>query len=336
MNEEFDDLFNDSALEEKMSFLDDKKQAKAADGLYRIDMTKVKDKQRGYRAEIRFLPNFTNDQEMVKKYLGERWTEESVSAVGPSAIEKITHYVKTPQVPELQGYYDSPKNFQKECLLSKTYYTLDKSNNALLKEKAKMLNYSKKYFSYVLIVKDEQQPELQGKIMIFQYGSQIMDKIKAEKNGEITGEPCNIFSLQSGKDFRLIVKEIDTGDRTFPDYKMSGFKEATSSVSLPTKDGEFKNIPLVDGKIPANLQEQVKNFVLNREVELEVFAPRELTEEQQEKVSQIVAYLTGTSSASASNNSTMQESDFSFDDIEEEEEIETMDESTSEDFDFNF
>jgi len=338
---EFDDLFDDSTLDNTMSFLDEKKTKKTADGLYRVDMSKVKDKARGYRAELRFLPNLTENPELVKKYLGDRWTEESTSAIGESAIEKITHYVNIRQLPELRGYYDSPKNFGEKCALTDTYYTLINSKNALLEEKAKILNYSRKYFSYVLVMKDEQQPEYEGKIMIFQYGKQIKDKLAAEKNGEITGEPCNVFNLQTGKDFRLIVKEIDTGDATFPDYKMSVFKETPSSISLPTSDG-FKNIPLEDGKIPTNLQDKVKEFLLNRSVELEDFGPKKLDEDMQSKVSQIIAYLTGSSSSGelASTNEATAE-DFTFEDEDEDDTPDGSAEAVTsggntDDFDFDF
>jgi hypothetical protein len=74
MSEQFDDLF-DGGLDSKLDFLNDKKSI-SADGIYRIDMSKVQDKKKGYKSVIRFLPNFTKDEK-----------------VGQSAIEKITHYV---------------------------------------------------------------------------------------------------------------------------------------------------------------------------------------------------------------------------------------------------
>lgn len=333
---EFEDLFNDSTLDNTMSFLDEKKTTKIADGLYRVDMSKVKDKKRGYRAELRFLPNLTENPELVKKYLGDKWTDNSKSTIGPSAIEKISHYVNIRELPELRGYYDSPKNFGEKCALTDTYYTLINSKNAILESKAKMLNYSKKYFSYVLVMKDEQQPEYEGKIMCFQYGKQIKDKLAAEKNGEITGEPCNVFNLQTGKDFRLIVKEIDTGDATFPDYKMSVFKETPSSISLPTPDG-LKNIPLEDGKIPTNLQNKVREFLLTRNMELEDFGPRKLDEDSQSKISQIIDYLTGNSRISGIVNTTNEATaeDFTFDGDNDDIVNEKV-KSGSDDFDFDF
>ena len=90
------------------------------------------------------------------------------------------------------------------------YYSLTNSKNAILVEKAKCLKYSKKYYSYVLVVEDEQQPELVGKVMIFQYGKTIKDKISSERTGEISGVPCSVFDLAEGKDFVLVVKEIQT------------------------------------------------------------------------------------------------------------------------------
>jgi len=62
----------------------------------------------------------------------------------------------------------------------------------VIKERAKAI----KYFSYVLVMEDEQQ------VGIFSYGKQIKDIIEAE----ITGVKCNIFSPDKGKDFILMAK----------------------------------------------------------------------------------------------------------------------------------
>jgi hypothetical protein len=36
------------------------------DGIYRIDLSKVKDKKKGYRSVVRFLPNLTQDGKGVR------------------------------------------------------------------------------------------------------------------------------------------------------------------------------------------------------------------------------------------------------------------------------
>lgn len=297
MSEELDDLF-ESGLDNKMDFLKEKSNV-SNDGIYRVDLSKVKEKGKGYRSVIRFLPNITKEGKL-----------------GQSAIEKIAHYVKLQNSSELSGYYDSPKNFDEPCPLTKLYYSLKDSKNAILAEKAEALNYSRKYYSYIEVLEDEQQPELVGKVMVFQYGKTIKDKILAEDNGEITGESCNVFDLSKGKDFVMVVKEIETGDRKYPDYKMSMFRPHASAVKIYSeKKGEFKEVPLnEDGKIEPSVRGKVKEYIMSRDHELEEFAPKPLTEEQQGKINEITNLLTGKSSGgfnkSSGGSSAPSESDF--------------------------
>ena len=292
---EFDELFN-GGLDSKMDFLNEQKQV-SNDGIYRVDLSKCKDKKKGWRSVVRFLPNVTKD-----------------GKIGQSAIEKITHYVNIKNEKEMGGWFDSPKNFGEKCPLSDLYYSMQNSKNAVLIEKSKQLSYSKKYYSYVLVLEDEQQPELVGKIMIFQYGKIIKDKISSERNGEISGVPCNVFDLSAGKDFVLIAKEIQTGDETYPDYKMSMFKPETTSLPIYFKEkGVFKNAPLVDGKISPEAQSKVKEFLVDRDHNLEDFAPKPLTEEQHAKITEISNFLTGKASASFSRESKPSSDDFDVD-----------------------
>jgi hypothetical protein len=296
---QIDELFG--GLDNKMDFLNEQSTTKNSDGIYRVDLSKCKDKKKGYRSVVRFLPNLTKE-----------------GKVAQLAIEKITHYVDIKNPKELSGFFDSPKNFNEKCGLTDLYYQMTNSKNAILQERAKMLKYSKKYYSYVLVLEDEQQPELVGKILIFQYGKTIKDKILAEKNGEISGVGCNVFDLSQGKDFVLLVKEIQTGDETYPDYKMSMFKPETTSLPMFFKEKSvFKNVPLVEGKVSPDVQSKIKDFLLDRDHDLEEFAAKKLTEEQQAKITEICNFLTGKSSngyQTAKPESKPTSEDFEFED----------------------
>ena len=320
-NENFDDLFN-GGLDSKMDFLNEQKgSTKNNDGIYRVDLSKVKDKKRGWRSVVRFLPNLTKE-----------------SKVGELAVEKITHYVDIKNPKELSGWFDSPKNFNEKCALTDLYYTMQNSKNAVLIEKSKQLKYSKKYYSYVLVIEDEQQPELVGKIMIFQYGKTIKDKISQEKNGEISGVPCNVFDLAEGKDFVMIVKEIQTGDEKYPDYKMSTFKSETTSLPIYFKEkGAFKNVPTTEqeGKlrVTSEAQSKVRDFLLDREHDLEEFAPKKLNDEQNGKITEIINFLTGKSSQSFTKTEAKPSSeDFDFEDSFTSKTTTTSVETTEDDF----
>ena len=294
MANDFNDLFSGN-LDSTMDFLDDKKNA-SKDGIYRVDLKKVSDKKKGYRARIRFLPNLTKDRKL-----------------GQAAIEKITHYVDIKSDKALSGWFDSPKNFNEKCPLTDLYYQLKNSKNAVLMEKAECLKYSKKYYSYVLVIEDEHQPELVGKIMVFQYGKQIRDKIQSEKNGEITGEACNVFRLEDGKDFILSVKEKMIGEASVPDYTNSMFMPERSSLSIYSEDrGVFKNVPLVEGKIDPRVQQTVMDFLLKRDHELEDFAPKKLTDEEHDKINQITGFLTGKASGGFVKQNKPTSDDFDF------------------------
>jgi hypothetical protein len=122
------------------------------------------------------------------------------------------------------------------------------------------------------------------------------------------------FDLAKGKDFVLFVKEIQTGDETYPDYKMSMFKQDTTSLPVFIKEKRsFQNAPTVDGKIDPAAQGKVKTFLLDREHQLEEFEPKKLTEEQQTKITDITNYLTGKSSNSLQKSKPASE-DFEFED----------------------
>jgi len=292
-----DELFNDELDAKTRDFLNDEK-SKKNDGLYKVDFDKVKDKRKGWRSVIRFLPNLRRD-----------------GTLGPSAIKRIYHYVDIPELPELKGIYDSPSNFGEPCKLSNLYFKLKESKNAILAEKAKLLKFYKKYYSYILVLEDEQQPELVGKIMIFQYGEKIKDKILAENNGEITGEPCNVFRLDSGKDFILIAKKQNEKDYQM-DYSTSSFKPEKTSLPIYNKETKtFRNIPLENGKIPEKYREKIKEFLLDREHDLEEFEPKRLTEEQLNKIEIITNYLLNNQVPSSLKNDDLTEDDFLVDEV---------------------
>jgi hypothetical protein len=270
---EFDDvdLFNMEVNDPTTQVFD--KPKKNQDGLYRPTLEDSKDKKVGYRSVIRFLPNFLEN-----------------GKVGMAAIEKHIHYADFKNEPSLSGYYDCDKNFKDKCDLCTTFWKLKNSKNAAEQEKAKLISRQTKYYSYVLIVEDEQQPELVGKILVFPYGHTIKEKINAEKNGDVTGDSINVFDLTKGKDFVLIIK--DKGG--FANYDASQFKES-SPIKLYDEDNKkFIKIPLDEnGNIVDKAKDKVKKFLLSRTVKLEDFTPVELDEETRGKVADIINILAG-------------------------------------------
>lgn len=276
------DLFN-MDLNSGMDFLEKKEKA-TNDGILRLDPKKAKDPKKGLRVVLRFLPNFTKEGKL-----------------GQAAIEKFVHYVKLQNYPELNGYYDSMKNFNEKCELTNTYWELKNSKSVIDQDKAELISRTTKYYSYVQVIEHETESELVGKIMIFPFGIKIKNKINEERTGDITGNPTNVYDLANGKDFICIVKEIGG----YPNYDASQFKPLSSAIQIPSKDGSLKEVPTVDvnGKkaIDSKFQEKITTYLLDREVTLEDFAPVRWDEETRSKVGKIVAVLKDNPIISANN-----------------------------------
>ena len=245
------------------------KKGGAMDGIFR---PKITDKKKGYVATIRFLPNLTKD-----------------GKVAQSAIEKHQHYVDFKNNPELQGYYDCMKNFTDKCDFCTMYWKLKNSKNASDVEKAELISRNTKYYSYILVVEDEQNRELEGKILIYPYGYKIKEKIKDQKDG-ISGDPCNVFDLANGKNFKLVIKQL--GD--FPNYDSSTFMDVS-----PILVGGRKIPVEVDEKTGKNKITNVKakkmitDMLMERTVNLEDHLAKEWSSEEKYKVSQILEILNG-------------------------------------------
>lgn len=277
---EFDDVDifdNVEAESETLDFLENK--GSNLDGIYR---PKITDKKKGFSSTIRFLPNLTKD-----------------GKVGPSAIEKHQHYVDLKNHPELVGYYDCNKNFEDKCDICTMYWKLRNSKNATDVEKAELINRNTKYYSYILVLEDEQNKELEGKILIYPYGYKIKEKIKDQRDGVNSSKtPCNIFDLANGKDFNLVIKQVGE----YPNYDSSIFldespikimgKKAPTTVDDKTGKKKITN---------AKVKTKVREFLLGRDVEIEDHMAKEWTSEVRFKVTQILDILQGNEITIAEN-----------------------------------
>ena len=261
------DLFDSiDAQSETLDFLE--KKGGAMDGIYR---PKITDKKKGYVATIRFLPNYTKE-----------------GKVAQSAVEKHQHYVDFKNHPELAGYYDCAKNLTDKCDMCTMYWKLRNSKNASDVEKAELISRSTKFYSYILVIEDEQNRDLEGKVMIYPYGYKIKEKIKDQKDG-ISGDPCNVFDLANGKNFKLVMKQLGE----FPNYDSSTFMDSTPIsiqgriVPVETDDKGKKKITNPKAK------KLITDLLMERTVNLEDHSPKEWTSEERYKVTQILEILAG-------------------------------------------
>jgi hypothetical protein len=270
-----------------------------SDGLLRPKLEEGKDGKR--ELVIRFLPNLMKN-----------------GKIGPTAVTKHIHYADFKQNPELQGYFDCLKNdsINKECPLCKTYWALKNSKNPEDNDKAKLINRTTKYYSYVYVVEDKQVPENEGKIFIFPFGYKIFQKI--ETKAKSSRRPVKVEDLIHGANLNLVIQEV------------GGYYNYDASEFETPEPIEIDGIPLAvekDGSISKEEKKRVVDFLMSREFELETFNAQDWTPEQYDTVDKIVALLTNSqytgNSSRANQGSPVLTSASVFETDEDEDEDET-------------
>lgn len=139
-----------------------------------------------YKSLIRFLPN--------------------VADPSKSKIHKYYVYLTDPASGDSFSV-DCPSTVGKKSILKDIFWKLKNSHSAADQELAKSFSRKEDYYSLVQIVQDKNNPELEGKIMIFKFGKKLNDMLEAQLKPEY-GEPCNPFDLFSGKLFSVHSRKV--------------------------------------------------------------------------------------------------------------------------------
>ena len=158
-----------------------------------------------YKAIIRFVPNPANPRNsLVKKYV--HWL---TNASGDGKM------------------VDSPSTLGEKCPIADVFFKLRKSDSAVDRKMSDKLKRREQYFALVKVIKDPQNPDLEGQYKIFKFGYKIKEKIDEELKPAF-GEPTQVFDLFAGKNFELIISR----QGEFNNYDKSKFSSSTSAIDM--------------------------------------------------------------------------------------------------------
>jgi hypothetical protein len=234
---------------------------------YKTDPKKGKDSV--YRSIIRFIPNINNPKKsIIKKYT--YWLENNSG----------------------EGFYvDCPSSINEKSIIQDTFWKLYKSDSAFDKKQAERIKRKEYYYSYVLIQKDAQNPELEGTVQIFRYPRAIKKLIDAQlqpeaEDLEMGATPVNVFDLFAGKDFFLKVV-LKGGFWNYDECKFASNQDAISikGVKMENTSESRKQI--------LSIYEGLNDIADNE------FKP--WTDDIRNKVNDFLVELTGTPSSAISN-----------------------------------
>ena len=158
-----------------------------------------------YKALIRFVPNPENPRKsLIQKYV--HWLTNS------NGDGKLV---------------DSPQTIGEHCPIADVFWKLRKSDSAVDRKSSEKLKRRQQYYSLIKIIKDPQNPELEGTYKVFKFGYKIKEKIDSELKPDF-GEPTQVFDLFEGKNFELVI----TRQGEYNNYDKSKFSANKSAIVL--------------------------------------------------------------------------------------------------------
>lgn len=138
------------------------------------------------------------------------------------------------------------------------------------------------YIANILVVKDENAPENEGKVFLYKFGREIFKKIEGAVKGDPDDDldPISVFNIMDGHNFRLNIsqKTIPEFSRPVNDYDKCRF--------------EFEGNPICDGD-----EEQMEK-VYNSIYDLDEFLDPKLFKSEEELKKKLASFLGGGSSKS--------------------------------------
>lgn len=168
-------------------------------------------KDNTYKSLIRFVPNLKDPNKSI--------------------ISKWNVWLENPVTGE-KRYVDCPSSVGKPSIIQDLFFKLRNSESAADQKLSENFSRRPIYYSYIQVIKDTVNPDNDGKIMIFKFGTKIYEKIRAfGKPDELRETAGNPFDLLNANAFLLDIRFVGG----FNNYDNSGF--STKTVPL-TIDGE--------------------------------------------------------------------------------------------------
>jgi len=198
--ENLNDIFN-------LSLDDFKEPEKRVSNVFKPEAKSGKDGV--YKAVVRFLPWHKD----VKKSIMKKW---SCWLTNPGTNES--------------KMVDCPSTIGQKSVLQDLFWKFKKSDSVAEQKLAENFSRRQRFASLVQIIKDDNNPENVGKIMVWPFGTKIYNKLQAEMKPEF-GKPHIPFDLFEGKPFLVHVSMV----AGYNNYDNCRFLDERMPVSIDGK-----------------------------------------------------------------------------------------------------
>lgn len=226
------------------------KAVKKEQEFYRPDPKNGKDGV--YKSLIRFVPFYKDPKKSkINKY--SYWLTDPISGDGFSV--------------------DCPTTVGQKSFIYDTYWKLKKSNSVAEQKLSESFRRKENHYALVQIIKDDNDPELVGKIKIFKFGMKLNNIFQSELQPEY-GRPYNPFDPFKGRIMALTVTTV-AGWSNYDSSKFVGDEAA----------------PILNGKALEKNAESMSaftEFLKKNSPDLSKYDYVEMTDEIKERVKTII------------------------------------------------
>lgn len=187
------------------------------------------------RDDRMFIPQFRDDGtfQAIIRFLP---SKETIS--GESVLPFVDVYTHSFKGPGGWLVENCPTTIKQKCPICEANALIWEEDPEILRRSKRKRRLS--YYANILVIKDPQTPENNGKVFIFRFGTKIYEKIMEKwqpEEGSIL-KPIQVFDYYDGANFNLIIKKIKVGEDLLPNYDSSSF----DAVSCIGTDEEIEKI----------------------------------------------------------------------------------------------
>jgi len=221
-----------------------------------------------YKSVIRFVANWQDPQHSIF----EKWVSW--------LVDPVTNRGR---------FIDCPSSIGKPSVLQDMFFKLRKSESIQEQKKSEIFSRRHSFTAIIQVIKDDQNKDVEGKLMIWKFGKKIFEKLEAEKK-PVIGEAHEPFDLLDGKAFAIVVTKV----AGFNNYDQSRFLDKRIPLLLPDqKTGKL--LPIND-KTP---RETVFAFLKENSPDINKYGFKEWDQETHDYVNQVILAVTGQTPSSA-------------------------------------
>jgi hypothetical protein len=213
-----------------------------------------------------------------------------------SITEKWVCWLVDP-VTQRGRFVDCPSTIGKPSPLQDMYFKLKKNESVTMQKQADVFSRRHNFACVIQVIKDENNKELEGKLLVWRFGQKIHEKIMSELK-PVIGDPHNPFDLLNGKLFQLKIIKV----AGFNNYDQSKFIDKVITLCIPNEQGKLVQINNKTDK------KMVLEYLKTNTPDLKKYGYKEWDQEIFDYVNHVINAVTGQSNVSSNYSSVINQS----------------------------